>query len=198
MTKYILTGGKDRIPSSYGQALHDELTKTHKKFKLLSVFFSATQDHWEAMAKSWKEWFMTYVGDIESYDYARIDTFVQQIKDHDVIYLHGGHTKLLREVMRSFGDLRELFEGKVVVGSSAGANMLAKNFWSSSQQKPFKGLSVLDINVMVHYGAVEHEGIHRTPQDWEDEEKEFREFIGDDSKIWRLPERELTVLEVED
>jgi peptidase S51-like protein len=198
VTKYILTGGKDRIPSDYGRNLRAEFKKTHDTFKILSCFFSAPAEQWEVMAKNWGKWFREKVGDVKAYDFAKLDSLADQAKLFDVLYFHGGNTRLLIDTMREFENLRSVFKNKLIVGSSAGANMLAKNFWSSSKQKPFRGLGILDINVMVHYGIEDHDGIHRTAQDWENEEKAFREFIRDDGKIWHIPEREFIVFEVAD
>jgi hypothetical protein len=199
MTKYILAGGVDRAGKAYGQSLGKELAKTHKKFKILSCFFVAPPEQWPMMAKKWQPWFEKRVGNLAEYDYARADDFLDQVKAFDILYFHGGHTRTLLDTMGQFGDLKKLFKGKTVVGSSAGANMLAKNFWSSTLQKPFKGKATLDINIMVHYGAAEHEGIHRTMKDWDHEETEFRKFIGsNDEKIWHIPEGEFITFEVDD
>jgi hypothetical protein len=195
MTKYILTGGRDRDHAEYGPKLAAELKKTFETFKILSCFFSETEDQWPALAEKWQRWFEKRVGDIEKYDYARMDTFAQQMAAFDILYLHGGPNRPLFDALDTFGDPRTLLKDKVVVGSSAGANYIAKNFWSSSKQKPYKGRAVLDINVMVHYGAPNHEDIPRTQQDWDNEEAEFREFVGTNEKIWHLPEGEIVVIE---
>jgi peptidase E len=125
-------------------------------------------------------------------------TFLGQVKAFDVLYLHGGHNDLLFDTLSKFGKLDGIFKGKIVVGSSAGANLVAKNFWASSAQKPRKGKAVLDVNIMAHYGATNHAGIQRTSQNWINEEKLFRDFLGNDEKIWHIPEAELVIFETGD
>jgi hypothetical protein len=93
-------------------------------------------------------------------------------------------------------ELKKHFQGKVIIGSSAGANMLSKCFWSSKRAVFGEGLAILDINVMVHHGALDHEGRKRTPEDWQREEAEFQERIGD-GKITHLPEGQFVVIEKE-
>lgn len=195
MTTYILTGGRDRVHPEYGPKLAAELKKHYERFKILSCFFAGSEETWAMMAEKWQPWFEERLGSMEKYDYARAGTFAEQLKDFDILYLHGGPNRPLANALDMYGDVQQLFGGKVVVGSSAGANYVAKNFWGSGSQKPYKGKGLLDINIMVHYGAPNHEGNIRTPEDWDREEKEFREFLGTDEKIWHLPEGEIEVFE---
>jgi hypothetical protein len=82
----------------------------------------------------------------------------------------------------------------MVVGSSAGANVLSKKYWSSTRAIPCEGLGVLDVNIMVHYGAMYHDGVVRTAEDWQREEAGFRAFVGD-GEITHLPEGQFIVVE---
>lgn len=49
---------------------------------------------------------------------------------------------------------------------------------------------------MVHYGALDHEGRKRTPEDWKREEAEFQARIGNE-EITHLPEGQFVVIEKE-
>lgn len=201
MTKYILTGGRDRARENkdYAALLANELHKQYDTFNILSCFFAKPEEHWPLISNHWEEWFQKKVGSVGAYDYARIDKFVDQIKDFDIIYLHGGDNKSMRDVLETFEPLADLFKGKTVIGSSAGVNALAKNFWGSTHRKPFKGLAVLDINTMVHYGSPRHDiGKDLTQHDWDEDEKKFQEFIGVAQKILCIPEGEILTFEVED
>jgi hypothetical protein len=195
MTTYILAGGNDRTTEGYGSRLHDELTKYAASPKILSCFFSCPAEDWEAKSHDVEAWLRQCFGGDMGYDYAQKDTFLEQIRSADVIYLHGGDTQLLFAALPPDDVLTAAFEGKVVVGSSAGANVLAKNYWSSTRAVPAHGLGIVDINVMVHYGALTHEGKTRTPDDWIRESAEFQRFIGDDT-ITRLAEGQFVVRQV--
>lgn len=198
MTKtiFILAGGNDRKSIDYGHSLSEEIAKHVSNPRILSCFFSWPEETWEQKAKDWNGWFLNHFTQPFTYDYARIDTFLDQIDSADVIYFHGGDTTLLLETLPGTEELKKHLDSKVVIGSSAGANMLSTYFWSSKRAIFGEGLDILDINVMVHYGTLDHEGFKRTPEDWQREEAEFQERIGD-QKITHLPEGEFVVIEKE-
>lgn len=97
------------------------------------------------------------------------------------------------KTMPSAEELRKHFNGKVIVASSAGANLLSKNYWSSKRAVPGRGRGVVDINCMVHFGQLNHEGRVRSPADWQNEEAEFQQCIGDGEQITHLPEGQFVV-----
>lgn len=193
MTTYILAGGNDRATEGYGKRLADELTQHCSHPNILSCFFSAPEQEWPAKHAEWKKWFARNFTNGFSYSYAEKDTFLRQIDRADVIYLHGGNTQLLFDTFPSVEDFVRHVKGKIVVGGSAGANILSKKYWSSTRAVPCKGLGILDVNIMVHYGAAHHEGLTRTIEDWQREEAEFRAFVGD-GEITRLPEGQFVVI----
>lgn len=197
MTKtiFILAGGNDRKSPDYGHRLSKEIAKHVNNPKILSCFFSWPQEAWEQKAvKDWKGWFTDNFAQPFTYDYAKPDTFLEQIDTADVIYFHGGDTKQLFKNLPDAEELKKHLQGKIVIGSSAGANMLSKHFWSSTRAEYGKGTGILDVNVMVHYGALDHEGRKRTPEDWRREEAEFQARVGNE-KVTHLPEGEFVVVE---
>jgi hypothetical protein len=195
-TVFILAGGNDRKSPDYGRRLSEDIAKHITNPKILSCFFSWPEETWEQKAQDWKGWFSDNFTQPFTYDYAKADSLIDQIDVADVIYFHGGDTNLLFEKLPDTEDLKKHFKGKVIIGSSAGANMLSKYFWSSKRAVFGEGLGILDINVMVHYGALDHEGFKRTPEDWKREEAEFQKRIGD-KKITYLPEGQFIVMEKE-
>lgn len=195
-TVFILAGGNDRKTPDYGSRLSNEIVRYVAKPKILSCFFSSPEEIWEQKAKDWKSWFESNFTYSFTYDYAKRNTFLKQIDDADVIYFHGGDTKLLIESLPDTEQLKKHLRGKVIVGSSAGANMLSKYFWSSTRATFGEGRGVLDTNIMVHYGALEHEGRKRTPEDWHREEAELQQRIGGET-ITRLSEGHFLTVERE-
>lgn len=194
-TIFILAGGNDRTTDGYGARLNDEITTHIAHPKILSCFFSLPEPEWPAKYQDWKEWFSIMFGSDLVYDYAKKETFFQQVDTVDVIYLHGGDTQLLFNSLSDISELKSHFKGKMIVGSSAGSNVLSKNYWSSMRAVPGHGLDIVDANIMVHYGSLNHEGKVRMPEDWIKEEAEFQEFIGAGGKITRLPNGEFIVVE---
>jgi peptidase E len=194
-TTLILAGGNDRTTEGYAKHLEDELVKyISSRPKILSCFFSAPENEWPTKYQNWKEWFTTNFSFDFEYDYAQKATFLQQIDEADIIYLHGGNTQLLFDSLPNVDDLKRHLEGKVVVGSSAGANTLSKDYWSSSRAVPAHGLGIVDVNIMVHYGTLSHEGRVRTPEDWKKEEVEFQKFVGAE-EIIHIPEGQFIVVQ---
>ncbi len=191
-TTYILAGGNDRITEGYGERLSEEIAKHVTNPRILSCFFSLPVEIWESKWQDWQSWFSRYFGTDVRYDYAKKDTFLEQIDLADVIYLHGGDTRLLFDTLPSIDALKEHFRGKVIVGSSAGANALSKNYWSSKRGVPAHGLGIVGSNIMVHYGTLKHEETTRVSGDWEREEASFQKIIGDE-KITCLPEGQFAV-----
>lgn len=194
VTTYILAGGNDRSTAGYGERLSGEIARNVTNPTILSCFFSYPAEEWEAKAQDWQPWFADYFGSDVRYDYARKETFLEQIDQADVIYLHGGDTRLLFDTLPSADALKEHFKGKVIVGSSAGANVLSKNYWSSKRAVPARGLGIVNSNIMVHYGGLQHEGLTRVPDDWKREEAAFQKFIGDE-QITRLPEGQFVLVQ---
>lgn len=195
ITTYILAGGNDRASEDYGKRLAQEITKYAAKPKILSCFFASPAETWQAKASDWKTWFSGCFGANFTYDYAQKDTFLDQIDLSDVIYLHGGITQLLLSALPYADELKAHFKGKIIVGSSAGANLLSKKYWSSTKAEPGNGLGLVDINTMVHYGSPDMEGISRTLDDWKKEEIQFQKFVGS-GDITHLPEGQFVVVQV--
>lgn len=193
-TVYILAGGNDRKSENYGHRLSEEIAKHVTNPKLLSCFFSAQPEEWEQKAQDWKGWFSDHFTQPFIYDYAKYETLLEQIDTADVVYFHGGDTRLLFEHLPETQELKKHFKGKVIIGSSAGANMLSTHYWSSTRGGFNEGRAVLDINVMVHYHAPDASGHKRTPEDWEREEAEFQERLGNRA-ITPLPEGRFVVIE---
>ena len=191
MTRYILAGGNDFAVEDYAKKLNVELSKIGTNLKVLSCFYSRSADEWDQESIKWESWFKEKLDNIKSHTVAGLDTLEQQVLAADVVYFHGGNTKLLLEKLMQYKDLKTMLKNKTIIGSSAGANMLAKNYWSSTFQEPGKGRGIVDVSIMVHYGARNFAGIYRSEQDWQNEEIQLREFIGHsgaEEKIYHIPE----------
>lgn len=191
-TVFILAGGNDRGTHDYAKRLEAEIAKHVTSPKMLSCFFSHPEKEWDYWYDNWQKWFSEKFKTSFTYDYAKKETFLNQVDTADVIYLHGGDTHLLLESLPDTKILIEHFKDKVVVGSSAGANALSKKYWSSSKAEPGQGLGIVNTNVMVHYGVPDRDGRRRTMDDWKKEEADFQAYVGS-GKITRLSEGQFIV-----
>lgn len=196
MTKFILAGGADRKYESYGQNLAAEISKTVKKpAKVLSCFFAEPREAWEMKFEQRKTWFGQVFGDDVSCSLAYPDTFPSQVQAATVLYLHGGDDVLLSFYMQQY-DAVLLFKHKIVVGSSAGANWLSKNFWTCDWRASRKGSGLTDLNIITHYESKEY-GMQdpRGLLDWRKAKENFQDTISTTEKITPLPEGKFIVVE---
>ena len=195
MTKYILAGGNDRKSADFGTKLSEEVYKSvNRPVKILSCFFSDPEPwQWGLRAKDWEPWFRKYFGDDITYEFALPETFIEQIRRSDCIFLHGGDNDTLINRMQKYSELPSAFEGKTVVGSSAGANYLSHRYWTRSGQQVKQGADVLPVNVMVHCGSSDG-SFGQNPNDWESAEASLRDAVGSDD-ILRIREGNFTIVE---
>ncbi|MCX6780629.1 MAG: Type 1 glutamine amidotransferase-like domain-containing protein [Candidatus Magasanikbacteria bacterium] len=109
--------------------------------------------------------------------------FIQQMSRSDVIYFHGGTTALLLDALRSIENLAHYFKNKIVIGSSAGAYMLSRYYYSDRSHALGTGLNILPIKVLAHY----------TPE--HDSELETLKAQGEQLETYALAEGEFVVIE---
>lgn len=153
-TKYILHGGfnpgqtEEDNNKFYGEILKD----ASEGAKILLVCFAKdTERVPTATAKVIAEFNKNKWQKQLTFEIASEESFVEQVKSADVIYLHGGRTLKLLDTLKRFPNLKELFNGKTVAGESAGANVLAKFCYSPSADEAIEGLGILPIKVIPHY-----------------------------------------------
>lgn len=178
MTTYILAGGKDLRFEAYGERLAKEVYEYGPRpTRLLSCFFATPPEYWNVKAKTWQPWFARYFGRDVEWSYAQPNDFTAQLKETDVVYLHGGDNELLRGSLVRFPELQAHFDGKVVIASSAAANYLSQHFWRRCEQKIGRGKGIVPYSVMVHYGVSEQ----GTPDtDWDGVAAELAAFDGEE------------------
>jgi len=125
MTTYILAGGNDRTADpTYGDRLAKVVSSLVDEPIILSCFLSWPVEYQHEHWQDYVSWFKEKFGDVEVLE-ATQDNFYDLAKKANIIYLHGGHTKELLAHLPDFEKSKKAFEGKVVIGSSAGANYLS-------------------------------------------------------------------------
>src|SRR3989344_1167233 len=86
-----------------------------------------------------------------TFEVASEQSFVEQIKSADVVYFHGGTTLKLLEALKKFPNLKDILNGKIVAGESAGANVFGEFFYSPSTDKVDEGLGFFPLKIIPHY-----------------------------------------------
>lgn len=82
---------------------------------------------------------------------ATTESFLEDCKWADVIYLHGGRTIKLMERLNHYKNLGQIFIGKTIAADSAGVNVLAQFSYGKNSKEIKEGLRILPFKVVVHY-----------------------------------------------
>lgn len=193
-TKYILAGGNDRGSVEYWAKLAAEINNSNP-VHVLSCFFSQPRENWESKYPAYNEVFMKAFGKLVTRELAFPHDFRGRVKNADIIYLHGGDDTLLVHYLDGFNDLKDMFAGKTVIGSSAGADYLSRNYWTCDWRDTFSGSGLTPLNIIPHYGSDYGKDDPRGPIDWEAAHRAFKETIGSGQEVVCLREGEFVVFE---
>lgn len=184
-THYILAGGADVKNPDYWDDLHKVMPK-NKQLHILSCQFSQAEEEWQERFESFKPFFRQAFGEDMTAELALADSFAEQAKKADVIYLHGGHTDWLKKHLEPY-DARQLFKDKIVIGSSAGAQFLSTKYWTCGNRRVGDGMKLTPLNAMVHYNSDYGSDDPRGPIDWKAAKAELQKAIGN-KEITLIPE----------
>ena len=154
MTKYILHGGNTTTKSKDNDKFFHEIIKDLANIvNLLIIYFSREEVEWLKLLEQDKENFTANnpnkkINFILASKNKR--TLIKQIKQSHAIYMRGGEIEKLKTVLKRIGNLKELFKGKIVAGSSAGTYVLSR-YYIDSKGNLGKGLGILPIKSFAHY-----------------------------------------------
>lgn len=152
MTKFILHGGNTRVPHPSNREFFIEMTKgLLDGSKILLVLFSRDASEYDSLLEKFKKNILSNIEIDFVFDIANEENFIDQIKDSKLIYMKGGDTIKLLDALKQYPDFRDAIKGKIVAGSSAGAYVLSKYFYSRSEKEVVEGLGILPIRTLAHY-----------------------------------------------
>lgn len=86
-----------------------------------------------------------------SFVIATPEDFLSQVAVADTVYLRGGSTQKLLDVLKTYPNLKEHFKKKTIAGSSAGAYVLSTFYSSHYEDTAAKGLGIVPVRVVTHY-----------------------------------------------
>ena len=164
MIKFILHGGNFGDENSDNTGFIKEITAGDKKNINFLINCFACDDNKvdDKYARHTIKFKHFGKGKKINFKLAEVGIFSEQVKWADVIFLEGGaSTDRLVDKLSLTKDLEMLFEGKVVGGSSAGVNCLAKYYYGNEIQKIEAGLGILNIKTFCHYEAKDKEVIEK-------------------------------------
>lgn len=198
MTKYILNSGAIKSNPQKASKFFDEVLKNlGNNPKILMCFFAILRENWE---EKYEENLGILPGFFKKgveakFELAFPDTFVSQIKNCDVIYLHGGDDHLVQYWLKKF-DLSKIWEGKVIATSSASSNALSKQFWTCDWRRNMEGLGILPIKFIAHFNSEYGLKDPRGPIDWNKAYKELEVYEDRNLPIYALEEGDYQVFEM--
>lgn len=183
-TKFILHGGMLSRPSEHNDSFFKEVTKDLKDGDTVLFVGFARRDEVDRMRiyERDKGYILAQTDMNILVENAEYDTFESQVKNAKVIFVTGGDTPELQRDFQRYPELQQWLQGKVYVGSSAGALVTARYYHTCADDEIVKGLDWLPIRLMVHYGS---EDFNATPERLE-ELKEYDESL----ELLAIPECE--------
>lgn len=196
MTTYMLHGGICGEQTENNKLYYQEMVKGLDDPNILLVYFARELDEYEVLKNRDKANFQ-WANPEKTFTFtiANEENFVEQAKNSDVIFFCGGVTnKLIKAVQKQDADLKELFEGKIISGSSAGANMLSEWFYGHGAKEVDQGLGILSVTVFAHYKAGKDTKFWLSDERILQIEEELKEKSGR-SEIICLPEQKFVTIE---
>ena len=192
-TRYIWVGGRPNKAPDGGKAFCEELTMGFTEpVKILDCLFTRPKDNWEQAFEQDQDFFSNNLpGKKLEFKLAQLENFSEQIKWADTIYIRGGSAEeyvvdLFRKNILWLGEL----DGKTLVGSSAGADLMSKSYYDLDALKLREGLGLLPYKVLVHWKSD-----YNAPNiDWDKAYEELKNYK-DDLPIITLREGEYKVFE---
>ncbi len=197
MTKYILNSGGLRKYPEKAKVFFAEIVKDlGPKPKILICFFAIMRQDWDHKFTEYSKNYaqMSPEGVVPTFELAMPESFTEQVKRSDTILIQGGDDYLLQYWLKQF-DLPDIWQGKTVVGSSAGSDALCASFWTCDWRKCMDGLGILPIKFLPHYQSDYGNEDSRGPIDWKKAYDELQGYGDKSLPIHALKEGEFVVIE---
>lgn len=185
MTKFILHGGETSRQSIHNRNFFTEMIKNKSKdIRILLVYFARPKEKWSYLLEDDKRKFLAASTDkILEFTLASKKplAFIKQIKAMDVIYIRGGSNDLLKKYFPKIKNLPALLKGKVIAGSSAGANLISKYYFATDIRKIRSGLGLFPIKVFCHFFKRDKKELEKLKR------------YGEELKVFAIPETQFFV-----
>ena len=197
MTKYILgSGGTRNYPERAREYFAEVVKGLGSTPKILVCCFAQPREDWEEGFENDKQTrFVLFPEGVQPvFELAMPETFEEQMRNSDVVFMHGGDDHLIMYWLKQF-DLPKVWEGKVVVSSSASSNALSKSFWTCDWRLAMEGLGIVPVKFIAHYKSTYGQNDPRGPVDWDKGYEELRVYGDTTLPIHALEEGRFVVIE---
>jgi hypothetical protein len=198
MTKYVVNSGSVKNYPEKANEFFTEIVKgLGSKPKILLCFFATLREYWEEKYKEnlrvLPDFFQKEI--TPSFELAFPDSFEKQIKESNVVYIHGGDDYLVQYWLKKF-DLSKIWKDKVIATSSVASHAISKQFWTCDWRKCMDGLGVLPIKFLGHFNSEYGLNDPRGPIDWNKAYKELENYGDKNLPIYALEEGDYKVFEI--
>ena len=169
-TKYILHGGYAGKENKENDKFFKEiLSSPEMELTILLVYFAKNKkDYKRVKSEDIRQFNRNANNKILNFKIAEKKNFIKQIKESDVIYLHGGKTSKLLKALKKYNNFSEVIKGKIIAGESAGAYVLSSYFYSKSERGYFEGLKLLPVKIICHYVGENREQLNKCSFDYKE------------------------------
>lgn len=182
-----------------GQAFCSTVIKgLPEPIKILECFFGLSENTWNTALTKDRELFSRNLPkQFIEFSVALPNTFVEQIKCADVVYLRGGDTAKLFDCLKVIEGWQEALKDKIIVGSSAGAYVLSEFYVHKADLPELrKGVALAPVKIVSHYRSNYYHGDDReTSSLYWDEVDKLLAGHRSDCKLVELREGEFLVME---
>lgn len=197
MTKYVLNSGGIKNQPELKKKFHQELINgLDGTPKFLLCNFAQGREYWEIKFQGYSDAIVEDMPDgvIPTFTLAMPNDFIEQCRQANVIYFHGGDDHLLKYWMSQF-DMVSMFKDKVVATNSASSNMLATHYWTCDWRQCGDGFGVAPIKFIPHYQSNFGNDDPRGPIDWQKAYDKLAAYGNTSLPIYALKEGEFIVRE---
>jgi peptidase E len=195
MTKYVLnSGGVRNYPEKAKKFFAEIVEGIGNNPRILICAFAQPREDWDRNFKEDIEGRFKFFpeGLNPTFELAFPETFEEQVKNADVVFIHGGDDHLLQYWLRKF-DLPRIWSGKVISTSSASSNAMCKYFWTCDWRTCMDGLGILPLKFLPHYQSAYGDDDSRGPINWEQGLEELKKYKKE-LPIYALKEGEYVVI----
>lgn len=182
-TKFILVGGYPHKAPDGGKAFYKSLVKdSDKRTKILVCLFARPQENWPKAFQQDKDFFALNLPEVPvEMRMATREGFMEELAWCDSVYFRGGDIDLTA-IMAQYPHWQDRLQGKVVAGSSMGADMLSSYYFNIVTNIVEKGSGTTSAKVIVHWRSPEYKDT-----EWEEGYVQLQN-TGEDLPIYKLAE----------
>jgi peptidase E len=161
MATYILHGGFTKVRNELNASFYKEIVRlTPAGGTILFICFARGDAEYKKACVELTDRIAEYKGEKKLTTVcANHDNFTEQVRNADVLYIDGGDTNEIITILKKYPEITnsDTLANKTIVGSSAGAYVLAKYYYSASSGGIHEGLGILPIRIICHYKSHEFE-----------------------------------------